>query len=81
MNSTVELNCKATLGTAEVDDERTDWMLPAELHSIQTPSAQFFPQDVLNRCLAGAQVPRRGNIVPVLMLTRAHGKSLACQWR
>jgi len=43
MNLTVQLDYEATLGTAEVDDERTDWVLSAELQSIQSPSAQFFP--------------------------------------
>jgi hypothetical protein len=34
VNSTIQLDCEAALGRAEVDDERTDWMLPAELDSI-----------------------------------------------
>jgi len=59
MNSAIGLNGNAALGRAEVDDERTDRVLPAELHSIQATDAQFLPQDVLNRCLAGAWVARR----------------------
>ncbi len=81
MNPTVKRDHEAALCTAEVDDERSDRMLPTELHPVQVTAAQFFPQDVLNRRLANAQVPRRGNIVPVPMLMRVHGKSLAYQWR
>ena len=72
MNPTVKLDCKAALGTAEVDDERADWMLPAELHPVQSTSAQFLPQDVLNRCLAGAQVARRWDVMPMLVTARIH---------
>jgi hypothetical protein len=78
MNPTVKLNCKAALGSAEVDDERTDWMLPAELHSIQSPSAQLIPQHVFHRGLAGTQISRCGNVVAMLAMASTHGCSFAC---
>jgi hypothetical protein len=81
MNATIQLDHKATLRAAEVDNEQTDWMLPAELHPVQSPSTQFLPQEVLNRCLASAQIPRRWDVVPVIMSTRAHVMSFARQRR
>jgi hypothetical protein len=35
MNPTVELDYQAALRAAEVDNERTDRVLPAELHPVQ----------------------------------------------
>ena len=59
VNVTVEFDRKTPIRATEVDDERPYRMLPPNLQPIQSPSAQFFPQDVLNRCLASAQIPRR----------------------
>jgi hypothetical protein len=78
MNPAVELDDKTTLGTAEVDDESTDWMLPAELDSIQATTAQLFPQDVLNQCLAGAEVPCRRDVLAMLAMATTHVFSFAC---
>jgi hypothetical protein len=81
MNPTVELDYQAALRAAEIDDKRTDRVLPAELHPVQSPSTQFLPQDILNRCLAGAQIPRRSDVVPVLVTLRRHDLSFARQRR
>jgi hypothetical protein len=43
MNSSIELDHQTALRTPEVNNEGTDRMLPTELHSIQPPSAEFFP--------------------------------------
>jgi len=39
VNSIIEFNGAATVGAAEVDDERSDGMLPTEFHSIQATTA------------------------------------------
>jgi hypothetical protein len=78
MNSSFELDYQTTLGTAEVDDERPDRMLPAKLQPFQAPSAQFFPQKVFNQGLARAQISRCGDIVAMLAMAGTHFFSFAC---
>jgi len=39
VNSSIDLDNKSTFCAAEVDDERTDWMLAAELHPVQATAA------------------------------------------
>ena len=76
MNSTIELDHEATLRAAEVDDEGTNWMLSAELHSIQATPAQFIPQEILDLRFTGTQIPHSRDVVPVVA-SSSHDKSFA----
>ena len=72
MDFTVKLNHKAPISAAEVDDERTDRMLSAELHPIQATPAQRIPQEILNPRLVGSQIPRCRDVVSVLVASPSH---------
>jgi hypothetical protein len=54
MNPTIEFDGKAALRAAEVDDERTNRMLPAKLHAVQATPAQLLPEEILGPRLSGA---------------------------
>jgi hypothetical protein len=78
MHLAVELDDKMSFDTAEVKNERTKRMLSAELHPIQTPSAESCPKQVLSTRLASAQVASGGHVVAMTRYWSPwHGKSVA----
>jgi hypothetical protein len=54
----IELDAEAALDTAEVEDERPDRVLAAELQAVQPSTAQRLPEELLGGRLALAQISR-----------------------
>jgi len=75
MHLAVELDGEAAFDAAEVEDERPDGMLAAELQPIQTTPAERRPKHILSCRLAGAQVTSGGYVVA--MTSPWHGTSVA----
>ena len=72
VNGTVELDDKATVGAAEIDDEWADGMLAAELQAGEAAIAQPGPEDLLGAGLARSQVAGGRYIVTMPWTLRIH---------
>ena len=77
MHFAVELDHKSPFGTAEVDDKWADWMLSPKFHSVQTPAAQFHPQEIFSPSFSRTQIPSCWNIVAMLVTPDIHDLSFA----
>ncbi len=57
MDYAINLNNQAVFGTVKIDDERSNWVLPAELYTIQLTVTQRSPKPDLRRGHFFAEFP------------------------
>jgi hypothetical protein len=54
VNASIKLDGKAALNTAEINNERTNWVLSPEFQTIQSTSPQLRPEQVFSPRLANS---------------------------
>ena len=77
VNLAVELDDEATIGAAEIDDERPDGVLAAELQTVEAAIAEGVPEDFFGEGLPSSQVTSRWHVVATQRVVVGHGESLA----
>jgi hypothetical protein len=69
VNAAVELDGQSTFRAAEIDDERANCMLSAELQPVESTTPKRFPQVILSPGFTMSQIARGRDIVAVLLTT------------
>jgi hypothetical protein len=77
VNRAIELDDQPPLRAAEIDHERADRVLAAELQLFQLPVSDSMPEHRLHRRGPGTQRPRRRHILPMPPPIICHGASVA----
>ncbi len=77
VDGAVELDDEATIGAAEIDDERSDGMLAAKLKPEKATIAEVGPEQLLGGSLPRSQVAAGRYVVAMPWTMLGHGDSFA----